>query len=450
MLSSRAAERFKLQSYLEIIDNLASAKIGQAIPWTVFATPSTWESACGQETAVYVIAFDTHRLPASKLLGDKNLEHDIQTAIRERTRNKNLRFRWANSDGAAAVVDERQLDFPDMISLPTPPAGGYMIPFGVDRIGQGRWESLLKTGHIITAGMTQWGKTTGFYSWLMALTMQHQPDELLLAIIDGKEFEFNKFSGSPYLPDFMKGKVAQNAQEAEYVTANLWRVLEERRALFNQHQVYSLDGLHQKTGIKLPLIILFIDEYSVLVEDDFNDMYFRKLLKQGVGLGIISIVGTQRADADTIKQTNFATKISYRMGNTAESQIVFGNHKPYHMLKNCGKGELVALGPGLDYEHLKGYYIDKDDSSFIERSQLVVIGPMVEPEEAEVEPSQAGPAPDPLEMRQLAYQVANDRGISHLRKQFGIGEKKARRVQDSAVAFTAELEALGFRVVEAE
>lgn len=448
---SSAGERFKLDSYFEVIDRIASGKIGKPIPWTTFATPSTWLRIGGQAVDVYAIAFDTNKLPASVLLNDKRLEHDIQTALKERTKNKNLRFRWANSDGAAAVVDERRTDFPEIIPIPDPPAGGYMLPLGKNLMGNDRWESLLVTGSIIVAGMTRWGKTTGFFSWLLALIKQHGPGELQLAIVDGKEFEFNKFNGSPYLPDFMNGKVAQSVKEAEFVTANLWRIVKERRKLFNEHQVYSMEGLYKKTGTKLPLIVLFIDEYSVLIDDGFNDFYFRKLLKQGVGLGIISIVGTQRADADTIKQTNFATKISYHMNNVYESQVVFNNHKPYYTLEHCGKGELVALGPGLNYEHLKGYYVDKDEDSFVGGGDRVVVGAMIDQDnESDEETAESQAGPDPLEMRQLAYQVAHDRGIVHLKKTFSIGPKKAERLQAAAAEFLDELMEMGFKVCPVE
>lgn len=443
-------ERARLELFRAVIETKVKGKIKGEVPWTYFATPSTFRRVYNTEGEVYAIAFDTTRLDASRVISDQKLAHDIQTALKEKTGNVNLQFQWVNSDGACALIDERHKGFPDEVPLPKAPAGGYMIPLGVNRAGQQRWISLAEAGHILVGGQTRYGKSTGFYAWLQSLISQHGPDELEIAIVDGKRYEFLAFNGSVYLPGFMRGRVAVEVDEAQAATEAVWIEINRRKKLFEQHRVYSLKKLAEKAGIRLPVMLLVMDEYNTLVENGFDDTNFKKILQQGAGLGVYVIAGMQRPDADTLKKTNFGTTLSYRMSHSSEAQVFFGTHHPYHTLKACSPGELVVLGPGLDYEHLKGFFVDKEKMELV----TVDVPEPAKPAQAKAEEgqpvqelAQAETESMDLDPDWIAYQVCLDRGRNHLKSKFGIGSRKAERLQAQAERFRRIMAALGYEIV---
>jgi hypothetical protein len=305
---------------------------------------------------VYVWELDTTQVSAGRLLSHRHLLHDISTAL-----GGGVRVHWKNHVGLGLVFDERPAPrFPAQIPLPKPPGRNYLLPFGVDIHSQAVWRSLRETKNIVIAGGTQYGKTAGLRGWLTALTRQHSPDELRLAMVDGKDFEFVGWEGSPYLANFMAGRVATEVTEAQAVTTTLATEIQARRRVFREHRVRTGAALAERTGQRLPVIVLVIDELRDLLDAGFDPTDLQRILQQGAGLDIYVIVGTQRPDAETVKKSNFATIVSYRLANTAESQVVFTNHEPYHTLKASSPGECVVLGPGLDYAHLKSFWVEPE------------------------------------------------------------------------------------------
>ncbi len=345
-------ETYKLIHFRKTSDKFIEQVLGQPVPWLACAGPSTWQNVYGQSPdAVYVWEIDTTEVSAGKLMTHRHLLHDISTSL------SGIKVRWKNHVGLGLVFDERpDPTFPLTIALPDPPDNNYLIPLGTDIQGRAVWKSLRETKNIIVAGSTQYGKTTGFRVWLTALTQQHSPDELQLALVDGKDFELVAFENSPYLPDFMQGRVATEVEEVDTVTTALVAEIKRRRCLFRQYRVSNTTALVEKGGTQLPVIVLLVDELKDLLDAGLDPLNLFRVAQQGAGLDIYVILGTQRPDADTVKKSNFATLVAYRLANSAESQVIFTTHQPYHTLKAASPGELVVLGPGLDYQHLKGFY----------------------------------------------------------------------------------------------
>jgi hypothetical protein len=369
-VTSENAEIRKLRSYQQVSGKFIGDIIRQDnIPWLSRAAgPSTWRAYGKPALPVYVLELDTTQVSASRLVNNRGLLHDIQTAL-----GGKVNVEWKNHVGLGLIFDGRQLRFPDKIPLPPPPESNYLIPFGADIKGKQIWRSIRETKNVVVAGSSQYGKTTGFRTWLTALTAQHGPDELKLALVDGKDFELTPFfEGSPYLPDFMNGSVASSAQEVEAVTVKLVQEVIRRRQLFKQHRVGSTAALERKTGYRLPVIILVVDELKELIDSGLDATNLFRIAQQGVGLDMFITLGTQRPDAETVRKSNFATTVAYHLVNTTESQVVFTRHTPYYILEAADPGECVVLGPGMNYMHLKGFWTPKPgEEPAAEREQRV-------------------------------------------------------------------------------
>lgn len=352
------AETHRIQHYRVISEaHLRNVIKQDDIPWQAwFAGPSTWQAFGKGSLPVYVLELDTTQVSASKLVNHKGVIHDIETAL-----GGQINVHWKNHIGLGLVFDERRLVFLERVPLPDAPENNYLIPFGADIKGKQVWRSIRHTKNIIISGTTQYGKTTGLRGWLNALIAQHTPSELKLALVDGKDFEFAPFyENSPYLPVFMRGRVATEPEDVAVVTAKLVKEIYHRRQLFKQHRVGSSAALAEKTAIKLPVVILVVDELKDLIDAGLDTTDLFRIAQQGVGLDIFIILGTQRADAPTVRKSNFATVVVYHLANTNESQAIFTRHAPYYMLEKSDPGECVVLGPKMNYLHLKSFWTPKE------------------------------------------------------------------------------------------
>ena len=54
---------------------------------------------------------------------------------------------------------------------------------------------------------------------------------------------------------------------------------------------------------------------------------------------------------------------------------------------------------------------------------------------------------EPVTLKQLAYAVATEKGITHLAQHLGIGSGKARRLREFGLRFRGELEGVGCELV---
>ena len=90
--------------YIRRITSPFVAKVARVelVPWLACAGPSTWAAYGKPALPVFVLELDTRQVSAGKLMKDKNLLHDIATALGGR-----FQVYWMNSIGLALVIDER-------------------------------------------------------------------------------------------------------------------------------------------------------------------------------------------------------------------------------------------------------------------------------------------------------------------------------------------------------
>ena len=96
-------ETRKLEYFRQVVTPFISkaAKV-ELVPWLACAGPSTWIALGYPALPVFAFEIDSRKVSAGKLVDDKNLLHDIATALGGR-----FRVYWKNSVGLALIVDER-------------------------------------------------------------------------------------------------------------------------------------------------------------------------------------------------------------------------------------------------------------------------------------------------------------------------------------------------------
>lgn len=195
-------------------------------------------------------------------------------------------------------------------------------PVGYDKSNQELrvWfgeESGRTCAHGILAATTGGGKSNFFHVLICQLATHYSPEEINFYLIDGKDgVEFRDYEHLPHV------KVISLKTSPDLARSVLEDLLEEknrRNALFQKLGVNDYKSYRAKTGdkSKLPRILLLIDEYQQLFENDregVGSMLIKNLSQQGRSAGIHMLLSSQRfRAAGMLHQADIFQNIHLRM-----------------------------------------------------------------------------------------------------------------------------------------
>lgn len=209
--------------------------------------------------------------------------------------------------------------------------------------------------HGMLGAATGAGKSNLYHVIIMTLAMRYSPDELQFYLIDGKQgVEFQNY---PALPHARVVCLHSSPSMARSVLSELVDEMERRNTLFKRYNVEDITEYKKEgsPGGSIPRLMLMVDEYQTLFEDDReglgSDLMY-KLSAQGRSAGIHMLVGSQRFGApDMTKQSAIFNNIHLRIGMMmSESDITalqeFGpNGKK--MLRACSQKGQAVINDGL-------------------------------------------------------------------------------------------------------
>ncbi len=171
--------------------------------------------------------------------------------------------------------------------------------------------------HGVIGAMPGAGKSTLFHCLIAGLVTRYSPEELRLYLIDGKfgvEFE-------PYkqLPHAEVVSLKTSPELSRSVLAELVDEMKRRNGVFQRNGVTDLPEYRragQPDG-SLPRLLLVVDEYQQLFEDDRDDRaskLLRQLSEQGRSAGLHMLLASQRfGAAGMVNQTAIFGNIHLRM-----------------------------------------------------------------------------------------------------------------------------------------
>lgn len=183
-----------------------------------------------------------------------------------------------------------------MVSAPVGASGRdrkLNVWFGANRDGR-------PCAHGILGAMPGSGKSNLYHVLICGLATRYSPDELNLYLIDGKVgVEFQPYRRLPHA----RVVALHSAPElSRSVLEELISEMKRRNDLFKRFDVADLPGYADKGSPagRLPRIILMVDEYQELFEDDRLNQASSALLQlaqQGRSSGIHLLLGSQRFGA---------------------------------------------------------------------------------------------------------------------------------------------------------
>lgn len=219
--------------------------------------------------------------------------------------------------------------------------------------------------HGMLAGMPGAGKSTLYHVMILGLAVRYSPDDLRMYLIDGKfGVEFRCYET---LPHAAVVSLKSPAELTRSVLQEVYDEMQRRNAIFIESEVENLARYRQKTGKKMPRLLLLIDEYQELFEDDptgsASDMLLR-LAQQGRSAGIHLLLGSQKFGAPgMINQAAIFGNMHLRIAMKLQDETVTGltefgpNGK--RMIKDINvPGKFVLNSTGQDAESIGGQAVN--------------------------------------------------------------------------------------------
>ena len=213
--------------------------------------------------------------------------------------------------------------------------------------------------HLLIAGTTGSGKSVCVNTIITSLLYKLSPELCKLILIDPKMLELSAYEGIPHL----LSPVITDAKKA--TSALGWTVKEmgNRYKLMSKVGVRNIDGYNEKHKLKMPYIVVVVDEMSdlMLVAGKEIENYIQKLSQMARAAGIHIIMATQRPSVDVITGTikaNFPTRVSFQVSSKIDSRTILGEQGAEQLL---GKGDMLFMSSANRIIRIHGPYISEKE-----------------------------------------------------------------------------------------
>ena len=207
---------------------------------------------------------------------------------------------------------------------------------------------IAKMPHMLIAGATGSGKSVCINSIIVSILYKSKPSEVKMILVDPKMVELSGYNGIPHLliPVVTDPKKAAGALN--------WAVQEmvNRYNLFASKGVKDIKGynlvMEKEAGVKLPQIVIIIDELADLMmvaPNDVEDAICR-LAQMARAAGMHLIIATQRPSVDVITgiiKANVPSRIAFTVSSQVDSRTILDMAGAEKLL---GKGDMLYYPVG--------------------------------------------------------------------------------------------------------
>ena len=289
--------------------------------------------------------------------------------------------------------------------------------------------------HLLIAGTTGSGKSVCINTIIVSLLYKLNPDLCKFILIDPKMLELSTYEGIPHLLT----PVITDAKKA--TSALSWTVKEmnSRYKLMSKVGVRNIDGYNTKHKLKMPYIVVVVDEMSdlMLVAGKEIENYIQKLSQMARAAGIHIIMATQRPSVDVITGTikaNFPTRISFQVSSKIDSRTILGEQGAEQLL---GKGDMLFMSSANKIIRIHGPYVSEQEIEKITNSLRAQGEPEYMEEITSQETNESSLIPenegDGDELFTQAVEIIKAEGkasTSFLQRKLQIGYNRAARIID--------------------
>nr|CCC15812.1 cell division protein FtsK [Lactiplantibacillus pentosus IG1] len=310
------------------------------------------------------------------------------------------------------------------------------VALGVDLFGKPQVTDLRKMPHGLIAGATGSGKSVFINSILVSILYKANPQQVKLLLIDPKAVELAPYNEIPHL-------LAPVISEPKAASAALKWVVDEMDNRYdklaaggarNIEQFNQLAEEHHEPGLKMPYIVIVIDELADLMMVASSEVqdYIARITQKARAAGIHLLVATQRPSVDVVTgliKNNIPTRVAFMVASQIDSRTILDSSGAERLL---GRGDMLYLGNGQSNAvRLQGTFVDSEIDSITQfvRDQAA---PHYEFQpDSLLKHEEAARNEDDLMPEALAY-IANEdtMSTSKLQRNFSIGYNRAANIID--------------------
>jgi hypothetical protein len=225
-------------------------------------------------------------------------------------------------------------------------------------------------GGALMVGLPRSGKTTSLHAAILSMSIAYSPQELELYLIDAKHgVEFNSYRNLPH------ARMVAINNEREFAVAVLNSLdgeIARRAELMKQRAPgrTNLEDYRAVTGDQLPRIVVIIDEFHEIFEEDDRlgqaaFAAFSNIVRQGPFAGVHIVLASQTLSSMPAMDRNTLTLLPARVAfacNESDGQVVMGDTNPdVRFLSRAGEGLLnPSRGDPIANVKFQGTFVTPD------------------------------------------------------------------------------------------
>ncbi len=248
------------------------------------------------------------------------------------------------------------------------------VAIGKDIAGRSVFLNLATTPHLLIAGATGAGKSSGINCIITSMLMRSTPDQVRLILVDPKQVEMGQYNRLPHLltAPVTNPKKAANAlgwackemdRRYDILSEVGFRDITGYNAAFDRGELQAEPGTDREFE-RLPYIVIVVDELNDLMMVAARDVEdsITRIAQKARAIGIHLIVATQRPSVNVITgviKANVPARVAYAVSSLTDSRVILDQPGAEKLV---GKGDMLLLpGSSNVAQRIQGSFVSEEE-----------------------------------------------------------------------------------------
>jgi len=181
----------------------------------------------------------------------------------------------------------------------------------------------MEDGNIGIFGSSGYGKSTTILTLLLGMASENSPEDFQCYLFDFGNGALLPLQQLPQTGDYFR---SDDERKIEKFMVFISEEMEERKQLFNDHEVSSINMYNLTVPEKLPLIYITIDNFDLVKDEMFErENRFTQIARDGQSLGIYTILTATRSNAvKHALMSNLKTRIVHYLLDDGDKSSIVG------------------------------------------------------------------------------------------------------------------------------